>query len=60
MWVQLKLKETSHSHAEELRQLNQDLVTAGDLLRAHKQTISATLDEAASHVACVHREMLAM
>ena len=57
--AQAKLKDTGRSNADHIKQLNQDLMTAIDMLASHKQHISDTLDQTAGHVAAVHAELVA-
>lgn len=57
--VQAKYRDVCQSNAEEIRQLNQDLKTAADMLCSHRQGITATLEGAISRVRAVHAEVVA-
>lgn len=57
-WMQAKHRDTCNSNAQELRQLKQDLHTAMDMLRTHRQGINASLDATLAHVRAVHSELV--
>ena len=56
--VQAKHREMCSNNTQELRQLKQDLDTATDMLRMHRQGINATLDATIQHVQAVHAELV--
>lgn len=57
--MQAKLRDAHHTNTEQIKQLNQDLKAAADILRSHKQDITNTIDKVTGQVAAVHAELVA-